>query len=155
MSTINNNHLLSIPESEINFINDLVDHADIVDNFCEASEGFRLYRLVQDLFLNYLKSGELDGVAGPYRKQFCSDYLMITDTIFELERYADDYSKARCIRQYLSIVNKASEQEMKQANANIDLLIKRYGTLQNGLNNLNDYNKRHRSKAEKSEEPGE
>ncbi len=135
-TSLKNPPSLSIPEREGDDSDTILKPVDIVNKFAGQEESFSMYRFLQDMFIDYISYGGLEGSVESHRKDVCYKFSIISEIIFDLEKHNEDHEKGQCIMRYLQLVNKTSDPELNQVLQNINELTARYGSLTNGLDNL-------------------
>ena len=114
MSNTNSDTPLTIPDVPVLESDLILTPAEIVDNFKEATNSFECYRVLQEIFLQYVHSGGLSRVPDEKRNHFCNCMQIIGEAIFSLERHAQAWDAGTMIMKYMETVYKVDKEEMER-----------------------------------------
>lgn len=142
MSNQTKNHTTSFLESasESKIATQDTDRIDrpekIVDDFIQVSEPFACYKSMVDHLQELMFTGFFNGLTGAALRDFSNHYFAVCETIFQLEKHAEDHSLQWHIGSFAKHVMQKSPQEIEELDCIIKSMVKEYGSLKNGLHHL-------------------
>ena len=71
-------------------LRDSIISSFISDNMYGDRGSFKSYKMLQDLIIDYLARGALEGITQDAREEFFHRFKLISDTIFDLETLATE-----------------------------------------------------------------